>query len=400
MTALDALCMAAVAPPLLAALYFWVLAAVALRRRSRFAIPADPPRTRFAVVIPAHNEETGISETLQSCRDLDYPPDLFRVVVIADNCTDETTDICRRHGVEVLERHDSVLRGKGYALAWALPQVLGGQPDAILLLDADCTLDRHALQAFAARLATGQRVLQARVVTANPDASPVSYAAAVGNLLENDLFYAPKDRLGGTVFLRGTGMAIAADVLAAHPWAAYSLTEDSEYTLALLRAGIPVRWVGEVTVRSDAPTRMAQLRVQRRRWAAALTGSQRSPLARGQVRHWLDAVVTRLVLSRPLVLGATLLAALLAGGCYWWRPDRSAAALAATGAAVLALQAAYFLLGVVLLGVTPRRLRLLAATPAVVVKLIGMTVRSAAGSGPRAWVRTPRIAHPPAEKAA
>jgi 1,2-diacylglycerol 3-beta-glucosyltransferase len=399
MTALHALCMAAMAPPLLAALYFWVLAAFALRRRPRFAIPADPPRTRFAVVIPAHNEEAGIAATLQSCRDLDYPPDRFRVVVIADNCTDDTATIGRRHGAEVLERHDSVLRGKGHALAWALPQVLGGQPDAILLLDADCTLDRDALQAFAARLAAGQRVLQARVVTANPDASPVSYAAAVGNLLENDLFYAPKDGLGGTVFLRGTGMAIAAEVLAAHPWSAYSLAEDSEYTLTLLRAGVAVRWAGEVTVRSDAPTRLAQLRVQRRRWAAGLTGFPQSPVARGQVRHRLDAVVTRLVLSRPLVLGATLLAALLAGGCYWWHPDPIAARLAATGAAVLALQAAYLLLGVVLLGVSPRRLRLLAATPAVVVKLIGMTVRGAAGSGPRAWVRTPRIAHPPAEKA-
>src|SRR5947209_7966724 len=100
MTALHALSMAAVAPPLFAALYYWALAAVALRRRPRFAIPADPPRTRFAVVIPANNEEAGIAETLQSCRDLDYPPDLFRVVVIADNCSDGTAGIARKHDAE------------------------------------------------------------------------------------------------------------------------------------------------------------------------------------------------------------------------------------------------------------------------------------------------------------
>jgi glycosyltransferase involved in cell wall biosynthesis len=400
MTPLHGLCLALIAPPLLAGLYYWALAVVALGRRPRPTISINPPRSRFAVVIPAHNEAAGIGATLQSCRALDWPTELIRVIVVADNCTDDTATIALRAGAEVLERHDLTLRGKGHALAWALPRVLAGGAEAIVLLDADCTMDRHALRAFAARLAAGQRVLQARVAIANPDASPVSYAAAVGNLLENDLFYAPKDRLGGAVFLRGTGMALAADVLAEHPWAAYSLAEDSEYSHTLLRAGVQVRWAGEVTIRSDAPTDVSQLRVQRRRWAAALNDRRTNlPSSRDRWRR-MDARVTRLVMSRPLILGVTVLAAGVAGLCYWWQPDPLTATLATAGVATLGLQALYLLLGVVLLGVTPRRLRLLACTPLVVVRLLGIAVRGAAGAGPRAWVRTPRIADPPAEKAA
>jgi hypothetical protein len=405
MTPLHGLCLAVVIPPLLAAAYYWALAVVALGRRSRPLVAADSPQTRFAILIPAHNESIGIGATLESCRNLDYPPDLIRIVVIADNCTDDTAIVARRAGADVLDRHDLDLRGKGQALAWALPRILrpindSGLFDAVVLLDADCTMDRGALRAFAARLGAGQTVIQARVATANPDASPVSYAAAVGNLLENDLFYAPKDVLGGAVFLRGTGMAFAAGVLAAHPWAAYSLAEDSEYTLTLLQAGIRVQWAGEVTVYSDAPTDVAQLRVQRRRWAAALAnpGSPVAPAGRWPQR--LDARLTRLALSRPLILGATLLAAVITVTGYWWRPDWLAGTLAMAGAAALGLHVLYMLLGVVMLGVTKRRLRLLAGTPLVILRLVGIAVRGVIGMPPRTWVRTPRTADPPARGAA
>lgn len=391
MTLLHGLCLALLIPPALACGYYLILAVVALLSRPRVPSPGGPPQTRFAIVIPAQNEEAGIAAALRSCGELDYPADLVRAIVVADNCTDATAAIARRHGAVVLERQDSDFRGKGHALAWALPQVLADRPDAVVLLDADCAVDPQALRAFAARLAAGQRVVQARVVTANPDASPVSYAAAVGNLLENDLFYAPKDRLGGAVFLRGTGMAFARSVLEIHAWDAFSVAEDSEYTLTLLRAGVAVRWAGEVTVRSDAAASVAQLRVQRRRWAAALSGPG-GPNGAAMSWRLIDARLTRLVMSRPLVLGATLLAAAASCACFVWRPDAASAVLATAGLTVVALQGLYVLLGVIRLGITPHRLRLLVATPAVVVRLFGIAIRGAAGAVPRSWVRTPRAA--------
>jgi hypothetical protein len=194
------------------------------------------------------------------------------------------------------------------------------------------------------------------------------------------------------VFLRGTGMVFTRAVLESHPWDAYSLAEDSEYTLTLLRAGVAVRWIGEVTVSSDAPIDLSQLRVQRRRWAAALAPTQLAERDCGSIGLWrrLDVRLTRLVMSRPLILGATLLAAVMTGLAWAWQPDAIATALALTAAVTLVMQGLYILFGIVLLGVTWHRFGLLAATPVVVGRLVGIAARGMVGAAPRAWVRTPR----------
>ena len=136
-------------------------------------------------------------------------------------------------------------------------------------------------------------MLQARDAVSNPDASPISYAAAVGNVIENDLFYAPKSRLGLAVLLRGTGMVLHREILEQHPWSALSNTEDIEYSLSLIERGIATRFLPEVSVWSDFPENAEQLQVQRRRWASGSAGRAgvRSfrligqGLRRGEARH-------------------------------------------------------------------------------------------------------------------
>ena len=122
------------------------------------------------------------------------------------------------HGATCLVRHDEEKRGKGYALEWALPQVLSAGHNAIVVLDADCQIDSHALLAFDEYLCSGARVLQASDVVGNPDESPTSYVLALANALENDCFYTPKSALGLAVLLRGTGMAFHREVLLRFPW--------------------------------------------------------------------------------------------------------------------------------------------------------------------------------------
>ena len=64
---------------------------------------AQKPRTgwqsssrRFLVAIPAHDEEAGIASTVRSCLAVDYPSELFEVLVIADNCQDQTAALALR----------------------------------------------------------------------------------------------------------------------------------------------------------------------------------------------------------------------------------------------------------------------------------------------------------------
>ena len=71
---------------------------------------------RFTVLVPAHNEETSISQTVKSIQSLDYPKDRFELIVIADNCTDKTAEVSRSLNARVIERFHDTKRSKGYAL--------------------------------------------------------------------------------------------------------------------------------------------------------------------------------------------------------------------------------------------------------------------------------------------
>src|SRR5690348_15340916 len=73
------------------------------RRRT----PPRAPTHTFAILVPAHNEELTLPAALQSLAVLDYPPELMRVCVVADNCTDGTASVAREAGSECIERNDS-----------------------------------------------------------------------------------------------------------------------------------------------------------------------------------------------------------------------------------------------------------------------------------------------------
>jgi cellulose synthase/poly-beta-1,6-N-acetylglucosamine synthase-like glycosyltransferase len=363
-----------------ASLYYVVLALVGLCARPRRHSGAQSLHS-FAVVIPAHNEQDALGGTLRSCAELDYPGDRVLVFVIADNCSDRTAEAARRAGAIVLERHDDVCRGKGHALEWALPQVLAYRPDAFLIVDADCRIDRHALRVFDELLSAGESVLQAAVRSDGPDASAISYAVTVGSVLENDLFFRPKDRLHLSVFLRGTGMVLTRAVLKEQPWQARSVVEDAEYTLRLMRAGRAVRFVDDVNIRTDPPLDLEQLRIQRRRWTAGTFrfGKRRALrlMMEGLLqRRWrlIDAGWTLLVQIKPLILLHLFLGLLCAAIGVWSDPGRISEILLAIGCVIAGLYGVYAGLGVTAVGLTRHRLGLLVRLPLVVASMIGIFI--------------------------
>ncbi len=378
-------------------LYNMTLALLSLRREHPGPLATSSELPRFVLVMPAHDEGSTIASALEACARLDYPEDRYQLLVVADNCSDDTAAVVRAHGIRCWDRHDRERRGKGYALRFAFDQLLEEDFDAFVVLDADCWLDPHALRRFAAELSEGRRVLQAKYVVSNPDATPVSYVVAVGNEIENSLYYRPKSELGWVVSLRGTGMVFVAEVLREHPWGSFSIVEDLDYTLGLYRAGETVTFVPDVKVHSPFPETAEQLRVQRERWAGGnvqmTKGSALRLLAEGVVRgRWLivDMGLTILSQSRPLlivVLGAGL--AVTAGG--WWRAGDlfASRALAASLSLNLAFLA-YLGWGVARLGLNRHRALLLLRAPVVLVRLVIIALRGALGTTARGWERTPR----------
>lgn len=252
-------------PVLVLATYLFTLAAFSIQPPvSQYRLP---PRLRFDVVVPAHNEESGISETVRSLLSLDYPETLRRVMVVADNCTDSTAQRASEAGATVLVRSDQARRGKGYALAYAFERSLAeGTADAIVVVDADTSVSPNLLLAFAHRLEAGARAAQSDNGVRNPQASWRTRLLFLAFTLFIRTRSLGRERLGCSVGLRGNGMCFAASVLREIPHQAFSVVEDLEYGIRLGQAGYRVHYAGEARVLSDMVVGADASRVQRQRW--------------------------------------------------------------------------------------------------------------------------------------
>jgi GT2 family glycosyltransferase len=259
----DALLFAAAIPVGVACGYLAMLAACSRRLRPR--TPA-PPRVRFDVIVPAHDEEGGIAETVRSLLSIDYPRSLFRVVVVADNCSDGTAAGAAAAGANVLVRQDAERRGKGHALDYAFRRSLAGDADAVVVIDADTVASGNLLLAFACRIEAGAGAIQADYGVRNPAGSWRTRLMTIALAMFHVLRSLARERLGVSCGLRGNGMCFTREVLAQVPHEAFSIVEDLEYGIRLGEAGHRVHYAAEAHVYGEMVTGEKASRSQRQRW--------------------------------------------------------------------------------------------------------------------------------------
>jgi 1,2-diacylglycerol 3-beta-glucosyltransferase len=302
-------------PFLVAALYLLMLAVASLRK------PGPPPTEaacqRLVVIVPAHDEAELVGRCVDSLRRQDYPAELFRVVVVADNCSDGTAEQAHRAGAEVMERRDQAARGKGQALRWAMDRVLAAAepPDGIAVVDADSVADRGLLAGLAEQLAAGRPAVQGEYLVLGEDESARSRLVEAAFLLFHRVRLGGRAALGLPVNLVGNGMLLSRDLLSALPWDAFSGVEDLEYSIRLRLAGVHPAYAPRALVRGPIPRGYSAMQGQRLRWEGGRFHVLRARLPelasrglRGDAGA-LDAAVDLAV--PPLGL---LVMALLAGG--------------------------------------------------------------------------------------
>lgn len=279
---------------------------------------------RFLLLTCAHNESTVIAAHVQSLLSLDYPRHLYDVVVIADNCTDDTASVARARGAKVWERSDSTLRGKGYALNWAIHRRARLDAyDGVCVFDADNMVEPNFLRVMAETLSEGDQAVQAYLDTKNPWDTWITTSYAGAYWYMNRFWQWARVGLGLSGALGGTGFCLATSLLREVPWEAGSLTEDLEYTSRLLLAGRRVAWTPATRVYDEKPLAYRETVPQRTRWlrghwTTAFTYS--AGLVRrlvGRDRPWHERWVLAdhlLYLWQPVIIlatGANLLLSIL-----------------------------------------------------------------------------------------
>jgi 1,2-diacylglycerol 3-beta-glucosyltransferase len=361
----------------------------------RPAPPRVAPRLKFDVIIPAHNEEAGIARTVANLSGVDWPVELRRIVVVADNCSDATAERAREAGAVVLVRHNKDLRGKGYALQLAFDTSLSeGFADAVVVVDADTQVTPNLLHAFALRLEAGAHAVQAHYGVLNPEASWRTRLMAVSMALFHKVRSMGRERLGASCGLRGNGMCFTHAIIRRVPHEAFSIVEDLEYGIRLGQAGERVHYAWEAEALGEMVSGEKASRSQRRRWEGGRMAMMRQhgvPLLLEGLRKG-DRVLVDLaadLLVPPLswvVLGAGALLAASAGLSAW--QGHAALSLGASVACVLAL-VAYVMRGWWVSGQGAQGLLALARAPFYVGwKLWLLLSRPEEKKGE--WVRTTR----------
>jgi len=223
------------------------------------------PRPRIAVLVPAHNESSGIVDTLRSVRSQLRHGD--RLLVVADNCHDDTAAVARSLGAEVTERFDEVLRGKGYALDHGVSVLRLDPPAMVLMVDADCVLHPGAVDALSQSCAGLLRPVQAQYLMRSPaGASIQTRVAEFAWLVKNRVRPLGAHRLGWPCQLTGSGMMFPWALIAAAPLASGHLVEDMQLGVELAKQGLAPAYCDQALVTSTFPADEEDLATQRQRW--------------------------------------------------------------------------------------------------------------------------------------
>lgn len=255
----------------------------------RLTTPAAADHVRIAVVVPAHNEASIVATTVKSLLCVDYPRSRRRIIVVADNCTDDTATVAREAGAEVIERHDLSQRGKGYALDLAFTTIIEeGWAEAVAVVDADTVVEPNLLSAFAARFAIGEHAVQADYQVLNKGDSWRTRLMHIAFTAFHEVRGTGREALGLSAGLRGNGMAFSVPTLQAVPHRAFSVVEDLEYGVMLGLNGTRVAYAHETTVSGEMPVDAESSVSQRERWERG-----RETLRKMYVRRLLGKAVVR-----------------------------------------------------------------------------------------------------------
>lgn len=267
---------------------------------------------RIAILVPAHNESQNVRPTiaclLRQMRQGD------RLVVVADNCSDDTAQLARDAGADVIERNQPELRGKGYALAFGVNFLRADPPGVVLVVDADCVVSDHAVERVSARCAeTGCPVQMLNLMHAGAGSSVRLRILEFALVVKNQVRPMGSFRLGGACHLTGTGMALPWALMSTARLATGHIAEDMKLGVDLALAGYPAHFFPDAKVSSAFPLDSQVARVQKSRWEHGHLTTLIEELPRVVMAALRSRRISLYVLAMDLLIPPLALYALILG---------------------------------------------------------------------------------------
>jgi cellulose synthase/poly-beta-1,6-N-acetylglucosamine synthase-like glycosyltransferase len=229
--------------------------------------PHHAPATgRIAIIVPAHNESIGIHRTIENLLAEAKADCAAEVIVIADNCSDDTEAVATASGARVLVREDASRRGKGFALDFAFRRLLAEEFRFFVVIDADSQVEPGFLDVFRRHFSGGAMAVQARYTVLNSSDSMRTRLMELALCAFNVLRPRGRSALGCSAGLLGNGFGLRREILENIPYSAGSVVEDLEYHLVLVWHDVSVAFADSAVVRGEMPTGSSAAKSQRARW--------------------------------------------------------------------------------------------------------------------------------------
>jgi len=225
---------------------------------------------KYAVLIPARNEEAVITNLIKSIKRQDYPSELITTFVVADNCTDNTAKIARENGAICYERFNDAERTKGYALRFLFEKIEEDYGidsfEGYFVFDSDNLLNRDYVSKMNDAFDAGEKIITSYRNTKNFDENWVASTYAIHWLRSIRFRHRTRSFFRLATNIQGTGFLFANE-LVKDGWKYTSLTEDRAFTADAVAHGYGITYQDEAMFYDEQPTNLRIAMRQRIRWS-------------------------------------------------------------------------------------------------------------------------------------
>ncbi|WP_206911413.1 hypothetical protein IGL98_003402 [Enterococcus sp. DIV0840] len=252
-------------------IYFTSLAIFGLKR-PKCDYKIVPNQKRFVFIVPAHNEEDVIGPTIESLINQNYNPNLFDIVVIADNCKDDTMKIINSYDRTIAFENKSSPdepRGKPHAIAKYIETNHWRKYDYVAFIDADNIVDKNYLTQMNSQVVEHPdlTVVQGYLGMKNVRSSITASGYSAVYFITNRAVQAANYFLGWNAAIGGTGFILDTEYLAKYGWNPRSYTEDFELQVELSIEGKRSGWNHFAIIHDEKPDSLVASHNQRTRWS-------------------------------------------------------------------------------------------------------------------------------------
>ena len=208
-------------------LYYVLIAIFAFReKRNEYK---NNIKKKFAILIPARNEELVIGNLVETLNNQNYSKDKYDIFVIPNNCDDNTEEVAKSFNAKIIDCKNVITNSKGDVLRYAFKYLREKDYDAYLIFDADNIVHPNFISEMNNTLCNGYRVAQGYRDSKNPSDTWISSSHSLHYMIQNYFMNRARMNINKSCFVNGTGFMISKEYLNENGYNSLTITEAITY---------------------------------------------------------------------------------------------------------------------------------------------------------------------------